>query len=187
MSVTDTLACDLPESDITSNQAEFNQQNDLQKTADTTSGFTIYYEYTTGTAEPVDPEPNRYMRKTAVLPEGQSVYVTSAPNLETEQVTGSQIEEDLFGTLTYSDTDDSLSVQIYTENSHQEDKLVIINGSAKNYLYKSTDSYDDSLLNAEEDKNYLHLYIEYFVFDENYNPIDEFSSLKHLGYIKLEE
>ncbi len=112
--------------------------------------------------------------------------MTSAPNLETELVTGSQIEEDLFGTLTYADTDDSLSVQIYTDGSHQEDKLVIINGSAKNYLYKSTDSYD-SLLNAEEDKNYLHLYIEYFVFDTNYSPNNEFSSLKHLGYIKLEE
>lgn len=186
MSVTDTLACDLPESDFTSDQeAEFNQQNDLHKTADTTSGFTIYYAYSE--TEDVDSQANRYMRKAAVLPEGQSAYVTSAPNLKTAPVDESQDEIDLFGTVTYTpqaDDDDQLIVKIYSDTSRTFE--VLINGQNENYLYQSSGSYD-SLFVAEEGNNFLHLYIEYYVFDENYNPSFEFSSLRHLGYIRLEE
>jgi len=147
----------------------------IVQSPETYSGFNIYYEYTDTTE--VNKKPKRHdLSKAQAQSSDGSNTISNSPILRLPDTVSDG--EVVYGELEYNeDKDKEFLVKIFS------DDLLQINDVDENYI---VDEDGGSLIISPTGQEYLHLYIEYYVYDKAYSPSYKYSEeLGHLGYIKL--
>ena len=148
----------------------------IVQSPETCSGFNIYYEYTDTTE--VNEYSNRYnLSKAQAQNSDGANTISNSPILRllTDTVSDGEV---VYGELEYN-ANQKFIVRIYS------DDLLQINDVDENYIVDDEDG-ESLIIQPSTGQEYLHLYIEYYVYDKAYSPSYKYSEeLGHLGYIKL--